>query len=578
MTHSLRSPSVTASPTTNATCVPSGDGTTAGTRFTVSIRSGVHDGGRLRGRREHVDRQGRREGRGGDRANQQHSHTSSEHSGRDCAEYRRADASRDHREKHRERTAAADASDAWPIAESACFPLGQLAQNLRRADRRSARTRRRTRGPVLAHGVGVSAASPSPPPSPQPVAVFLASGLLMGAAAGVLLRPEDAPVTACPRRVRRGLGDGRVDRVAPLGPLDRGRGVPARRVHRARAGRPGGPGGARPGAGGAGRRRSGRPGRRAARRRRAVGLRRHLHARRAARRRAGRWVPMRGGVRLTIAGIDTPAARHAWRAGRLVRVTATLRRPLPYRNFGTPDQELRLAWRGTRLFGAVKSASLVEVLARGSPLAEATAAARAWARRTVASAIGPDDPQGDGDRPRGAHRRSRRPVAGHRSAHAAGRHLPRAGDLGRQHRRARRDRPRDRRPPRPRAAAARGRRARRARALCRCRRRRRLGRPRDAGRGGLPVGARARPAHAGDQRRRRHGRADRRGVAAGGGRRRLLADGARVDGDPVARRAVRAVAGGAAACRTCRGRRPGSPRRARCSPARRSRPRARSGR
>ena len=103
---------------------------------------------------------------------------------------------------------------------------------------------------------------------------------------------------------------------------------------------------------------------------------------------------MSGGVRLTIAGIDTPAARHAWRAGRLVRVTATLRRPLPYRNFGTPDQELRLAWRGTRLFGAVKSAALVEVLARGSPLAEATAAARAWARRTVADAIGPDDPQG----------------------------------------------------------------------------------------------------------------------------------------------------------------------------------------
>jgi len=111
-------------------------------------------------------------------------------------------------------------------------------------------------------------------------------------------------------------------------------------------------------------------------------------------RRANAWVPMTGGVRLTIAGIDTPQARHEWRAGRLVRVTATLRRPLPYRNFGTPDQEVRLAWRGIRVFGSVKSAALVEVLARGSPLAEATAAARAWARRTVATAIGPDDPQG----------------------------------------------------------------------------------------------------------------------------------------------------------------------------------------
>jgi len=110
-------------------------------------------------------------------------------------------------------------------------------------------------------------------------------------------------------------------------------------------------------------------------------------------RRADVWAAASGGVRLTIAGIDTPALRHAWRAGRLVRVAATLRRPLPYRNFGTPDQETRLAWRGIRLFGAVKSAVLVEVLARGSPLAEATAAARAWARRTVAVAVGADDPQ-----------------------------------------------------------------------------------------------------------------------------------------------------------------------------------------
>ncbi len=109
--------------------------------------------------------------------------------------------------------------------------------------------------------------------------------------------------------------------------------------------------------------------------------------------RAGAWVPIAGGVRLTIAGVDVPVARHAWRAGRRIRATATLRRPLPYRNFGTSDQEARLAWRGVRLFGAVKSAGLVEVLARGHWLDEATAAARAWARRTVASAIGPDDPQ-----------------------------------------------------------------------------------------------------------------------------------------------------------------------------------------
>jgi competence protein ComEC len=105
------------------------------------------------------------------------------------------------------------------------------------------------------------------------------------------------------------------------------------------------------------------------------------------------WMPVQGGVRLTIAGVETPSRRHEWRAGRLVRVTATLRRPLPYRNFGTPDQEVRLAWRGVRVFGAVKSAALVEVLARGSPFAEATAAARAWTRQTVATAMGRDAPQ-----------------------------------------------------------------------------------------------------------------------------------------------------------------------------------------
>ena len=105
---------------------------------------------------------------------------------------------------------------------------------------------------------------------------------------------------------------------------------------------------------------------------------------------AGGWVPVAGGVRLTIGGVDAAARRGEWRAGRKVRAWATLRRPLPYRNFGTPDQEIRLAWRGIRLFGTVKSAARVEVTARGAWLDEATAAARAWTRRTVAASMGPD--------------------------------------------------------------------------------------------------------------------------------------------------------------------------------------------
>jgi len=247
------------------------------------------------------------------------------------------------------------------------------------------------RGPLLAQRVGVSATSPS---LPQPVAVFLASGLLIGSAAGVLFRPEDAPlsaelaalagasaiaawivwhhwarwsaVVACLLGVSVGIALGAHAARAALAPelaalagddpivlegVLRDDAVPSD-----------------------------------------FGVTCALDVRRV--RHDSGWVPISGGVRLTIAGLDAPAARDAWRAGRLARVTATLRRPLPYRNFGTPDQEVRLAWRGVRVFGAVKSAALVEVLARGSPLAEATAAARAWARRTVTAAIGPDDPQG----------------------------------------------------------------------------------------------------------------------------------------------------------------------------------------
>ena len=224
--------------------------------------------------------------------------------------------------------------------------------------------------------------------------MFLAASLLMGAAAGVLLRPEDAPVTACLAAFLAASATGAwigwrhwarwiVVAACMLG-VSIGLVLGARAARVALAPELAALAGDDPVVLDGVLRDDAVPS--------DFGVTCTLDVRHVVR--AGRSVPIHGGVRLTIAGIDTPAARHAWRAGRLVRVTATLRRPLPYRNFGTPDQELRLAWRGTRLFGAVKSASLVEVLARGSPLAEATAAARAWARRTVASAIGPEDPQG----------------------------------------------------------------------------------------------------------------------------------------------------------------------------------------
>jgi competence protein ComEC len=100
-----------------------------------------------------------------------------------------------------------------------------------------------------------------------------------------------------------------------------------------------------------------------------------------------------GTVRIAVGG--TSASRHIdeWRAGRRVRVTATLAAPLPYLNIGTPNQETRLALAGVRLFGSVKSAAQVELLARGRWWDEAAASARAFVRRATAAHTAPRDPQ-----------------------------------------------------------------------------------------------------------------------------------------------------------------------------------------
>jgi ComEC/Rec2-related protein len=94
-----------------------------------------------------------------------------------------------------------------------------------------------------------------------------------------------------------------------------------------------------------------------------------------------------GTVRIAVGG--TSAARHRaeWRAGRRVRVTATLAAPLPYLNVGTPNQETRLALAGVRLFGSVKSAAQIDLLAHGRWWDEAAASARAFVRRAVADHV-----------------------------------------------------------------------------------------------------------------------------------------------------------------------------------------------
>ena len=108
-------------------------------------------------------------------------------------------------------------------------------------------------------------------------------------------------------------------------------------------------------------------------------------------RRIGRPVAMRttsGGVRLSVGGRRVSGRAARWRAGRVVRVYATLRPPAAYRNPGVRDQARRQARRGTALLGSVKSGLLVEVVRRGSPPAELAASVRAVVRRVIGRSVG----------------------------------------------------------------------------------------------------------------------------------------------------------------------------------------------
>ncbi len=98
--------------------------------------------------------------------------------------------------------------------------------------------------------------------------------------------------------------------------------------------------------------------------------------------------PTSGGVRLSVGGRRWSGRMAGWRAGRLVRVYATLRRPAAYRNPGVADQARRQAMRGTALIGSVKSGLLVDVARRGSVPAELASSARAAVRRGIGRSVG----------------------------------------------------------------------------------------------------------------------------------------------------------------------------------------------
>jgi competence protein ComEC len=116
-----------------------------------------------------------------------------------------------------------------------------------------------------------------------------------------------------------------------------------------------------------------------------------LHAAVAAVRVREGWRDTSGIVSLTVGGARSDDRADEWRAGRTVEAAVTFRRPSRYLDEGVPDFERDLALAGTTLFGSIKSALLVRVVASGSPVQEAAALARRRVRGSVERWVGRHD-------------------------------------------------------------------------------------------------------------------------------------------------------------------------------------------
>lgn len=103
--------------------------------------------------------------------------------------------------------------------------------------------------------------------------------------------------------------------------------------------------------------------------------------------------PTAGGVSLTVIGTLSGDRMDKWRAGRIVRATATLRRPARYLDEGVPDLERMMSRRGIALVGTIKSAALVQGIEDGSWIDEGAAAIRAAVRRAIDRHVGTRDAQ-----------------------------------------------------------------------------------------------------------------------------------------------------------------------------------------
>lgn len=108
--------------------------------------------------------------------------------------------------------------------------------------------------------------------------------------------------------------------------------------------------------------------------------------------RAGEWRRTSGTIRVVVSGQVAGSRLAGWRAGRMVEMPVTFRRPARYLNEGVADFERELALDGVALSGTVKSGLLVEVIGRGRLPEELAAALRAHVRRVVARRVGARDP------------------------------------------------------------------------------------------------------------------------------------------------------------------------------------------
>ena len=106
---------------------------------------------------------------------------------------------------------------------------------------------------------------------------------------------------------------------------------------------------------------------------------------------SSRWIPVQGGVTISVSSEAAAGRAAAWRAGRTIEAPVSFRRPARYLNDGVPDFERDLALGGMTLLGSIKSGLLVGVYAPGSLFDEFAADVRVRVRRTIERRVATHD-------------------------------------------------------------------------------------------------------------------------------------------------------------------------------------------